>query len=65
MLDDARKQLDAAAANREEYEKAMNSSTRVARSLADLLPAFTDQLDSRLAQQESALETDGDRARRK
>ena len=28
----------------------------MARSLADLLPAFTDQLDSRLAQQEASLE---------
>lgn len=56
VLDDARRQLDAAAANRDEYERAMASSSRVARAFADLLPAFTDQLDSRLAQQESALE---------
>jgi uncharacterized phage infection (PIP) family protein YhgE len=56
VLDHARGQLDEAAANRVEYEKAMESSTRVARSLADLLPAFTDQLDSRLAQQEASLE---------
>jgi len=56
VLDRARIQLDEAATNRVEYEKAMESSTRVARSLADLLPAFTDQLDSRLAQQEASLE---------
>jgi uncharacterized phage infection (PIP) family protein YhgE len=56
VLDQARVQLDEAAANRAEYEKAMESSTQVARSLADLLPAFTDQLDSRLGQQEASLE---------
>ena len=56
VLDQAKVQLDGAAANRTEYEKAMESSTRVARSLADLLPAFTDQLDSRLGQQEASLE---------
>lgn len=56
VLDRARAQLDDAAANKAEYEKAMESSSRVARSLADLLPAFTDQLDSRLGQQEASLE---------
>ena len=56
VLDQAQAQLDQAAASRGEYEKAMESSTRVARSLADLLPAFTDQLDSRLGQQEASLE---------
>jgi len=56
VLDQARAQLDTAAASRGEYEKAMESSTRVARSLAELLPAFTDQLDSRLGQQEASLE---------
>jgi DNA repair exonuclease SbcCD ATPase subunit len=56
VLDQARAQLDQAAAGRGEYEKAMESSTQVARSLADLLPAFTDQLDSRLGQQEASLE---------
>jgi uncharacterized phage infection (PIP) family protein YhgE len=56
VLEQAKMQLDSASANREEYEKAMESSTRVARSLADLLPLFTDQLDSRLGQQEASLE---------
>lgn len=56
VLDQARAQLDQAAANRADYELAMASSTEVARSLADLLPAFTDQLDSRLGQQEASLE---------
>lgn len=56
VLDRARVQLDEAASNRVEYEKAMESSSRVARSLADLLPALTDQLDSRLGQQEASLE---------
>ena len=56
VLDQARAQLDTAAAGRVEYEKAMDSSTQVARSLADLLPAFTDKLDSRLGQQEASLE---------
>jgi ABC-type transporter Mla subunit MlaD len=56
VLDQARVQLDSAAANREEYEKAMESSSQVARSLADMLPAFTDQFDSRLGQQEASLE---------
>ncbi|HEX3152418.1 MAG TPA: hypothetical protein VHR66_30370 [Gemmataceae bacterium] len=56
VLEQAKLQLDSASANREEYEKAMESSTRVARSLADLLPLFTDQLDSRLGQQEASLE---------
>jgi len=56
VLDQARAQLDTAAASRTEYENAMASSTRVARSLAELLPAFTDQLDSRLGQQEASLE---------
>jgi ABC-type transporter Mla subunit MlaD len=56
VLDRARAQLDETAANREQYEEAMESSTRVARSLADLLPVFTDQLDSRLGQQEASLE---------
>ena len=56
VLSQAQAQLDQAAASRGEYEKAMQSSTQVARSLADLLPAFTDQLDSRLGQQEASLE---------
>lgn len=56
VLDQAKSQLDVAAANRVEYEKAMESSSQVARSLADILPAFTDHLDSRLGQQESSLE---------
>lgn len=56
VLDQARAQLDSTSANRAEYEKAMQSSQSVARSLADLLPAFTDQLDSRLGQQEASLE---------
>jgi uncharacterized phage infection (PIP) family protein YhgE len=56
VLDGARAQLDEAATNRGEYEKAMASSTEVARALADLLPAFTDQLDSRLGQQEASLD---------
>lgn len=56
VLEAARTQLDTALANRTDYERAMESSTRVARSLADLLPAFTDQLDSRLGQQEASLE---------
>jgi ABC-type transporter Mla subunit MlaD len=56
VLDQARLQLDTAGANREEYEKAMESSSQVARSLADMLPAFTDQFDSRLGQQEASLE---------
>jgi len=56
VLDQARVQLDETALNRGEYEKAMESSTQVARSLADLLPAFTDHLDSRLGQQEASLE---------
>jgi uncharacterized phage infection (PIP) family protein YhgE len=56
VLDEARARLDEATANREEYEQAMASSTSVARSLADLLPVFTDQLDSRLGQQEASLE---------
>src|SRR5262245_1030629 len=56
VLDQARVQLDTAAANREEYERAMESSSQVARSLADMLPAFTDQFDSRLGQQEASLE---------
>jgi uncharacterized phage infection (PIP) family protein YhgE len=56
VLDQARKQLDEATANRTEYEKAMASSSQVARSLADILPAFTDHLDSRLGQQEASLE---------
>ncbi|MBO0699052.1 MAG: hypothetical protein J2P46_11705, partial [Zavarzinella sp.] len=55
VLDQARVQLDFAAANREEYERAMESSSQVARSLADMLPAFTDQFDSRLGQQETSL----------
>jgi uncharacterized phage infection (PIP) family protein YhgE len=55
VLDQARVQLDYAAANREEYERAMESSSQVARSLADMLPAFTDQFDSRLGQQETSL----------
>ena len=56
VLDRARWQLDETTSQRSEYEKAMQSSSQVARSLADLLPAFTDQLDSRLAQQEASLE---------
>jgi uncharacterized phage infection (PIP) family protein YhgE len=56
VLDEAKTRLDSAAANREEYEKAMRSSSDVARALADLLPAFTDHLDSRLGQQEASLE---------
>jgi ABC-type transporter Mla subunit MlaD len=56
VLDQARMQLDVATANRVEYEKAMESSSQIARSLADIMPAFTDQLDSRLGQQESSLE---------
>jgi uncharacterized phage infection (PIP) family protein YhgE len=56
VLDHAKAQLDMAAASRCEYENAVESSARVARSLADLLPALTDQLDSRLGKQESALE---------
>jgi ABC-type transporter Mla subunit MlaD len=56
VLDQAKTQLDFAAANRAEYEKAMESSSQIARSLADILPAFTDHLDSRLGQQEASLE---------
>jgi ABC-type transporter Mla subunit MlaD len=56
VLEQAKKQLDEATANRAEYEKAMASSSQVARSLADILPAFTDHLDSRLGQQEASLE---------
>ncbi len=56
VLNQARLQLDEATANRDEYEKAMASSSAIARSLADILPAFTDQLDSRLGQQEASLE---------
>jgi uncharacterized phage infection (PIP) family protein YhgE len=56
VLDEASTRLDQAAASRTEYEKAMEGSTRVARSLADLLPVFTDQLDSRMGQQEASLE---------
>lgn len=56
VLDRARVQLDVTTAQRHEYEKAMQSSTQIARSFADLLPAFTDQLDSRLGQQEASLE---------
>lgn len=56
VLDQARVQLDQAGASREEYEKAVQSSTQVARALAEMLPAFTDRLDSRLGQQEASLE---------
>jgi uncharacterized phage infection (PIP) family protein YhgE len=56
VLSQAKLQLDEATANRNEYEKAMASSSEIARSLADILPAFTDQLDSRLGQQEASLE---------
>ncbi len=56
VLDRAREQLDQAASHRDDYERAMQSSSQIARSLADLLPAFTDQLDSRLGQQEASLE---------
>jgi len=56
VLDKARAQLDETTSQRGEYEKAMQSTAQVARSLADLLPAFTDQLDSRLGQQEASLE---------
>jgi len=56
VLNRARMQLDETTAQRAEYEKAMQSSSQIARSLADLLPAFTDQLDSRLGQQEASLE---------
>lgn len=56
VLDGARLQLEQAAENRGEYERAMASSSEIARSMADLLPAFTDQLDSRLGQQEASLD---------
>ena len=56
VLHQAKLQLDEATANRAEYERAMASSSEIARSLADILPALTDQLDSRLGQQEASLD---------
>ncbi|WP_020473856.1 coiled-coil domain-containing protein [Zavarzinella formosa] len=55
VLDQAQAQLLAATKNRDQYEQAMASTSQVAKSFADLLPEFTEQLDSRLEQQHASL----------
>ncbi len=55
VLDQAQLQLKTAAKNRDQYERAMASTSEVAKSFADMLPELTDQLDSRLDQQHASL----------
>jgi len=55
VLEQAQTQLKAAGKNREQYERAMASTSAVAKSFSELLPEFTEQLDSRLDQQHASL----------
>ena len=56
LLRTMRTQLDLALTHRQDYEKALNQSTALAESFAVLLPLMTDQLDSRLDEEENALQ---------
>jgi hypothetical protein len=49
-------QLDRAVQHRDEYESASQQTIDLAESFANLLPLVTDQLDSRLAEQEQTLD---------
>ena len=51
VLEHAQAQLTSASKNREQYERAMSSTSEVGKSFAELLPEFTDQLDSRFVPQ--------------
>ena len=55
LLRGTQDRLDAVLKRRPQYEKAIKESAQLAQTFADLLPLFTDQLDSRLGQQEHAL----------
>jgi ABC-type transporter Mla subunit MlaD len=56
VLDATRAQLDEALAHRDDYEAAMRQTVTVADTFAATLPLVTEQLDSRLDDEEHALE---------
>ncbi len=52
-----RTQLDRVILDRPLYEKALQQSSELAQSFAQLMPVFSDQIDTRLAEQEYALKS--------
>jgi chromosome segregation ATPase len=56
VLRQTQQQLDRALDNAEEYESALKRSTALARTFADALPLYTEQLEADLTRQETSLE---------
>src|SRR5436853_5987081 len=56
VLDATRAQLDEALTHRDDYEAAMRQTVTIADTFAATLPLVTEQLDSRLDDEEHALE---------